>query len=112
MMNDIIFNWIRGDDEFETLVITNDDDTPIDLSNSRFDLHIAPDRSDERIKLSTESGEITVNQNEVTLHIAHDVTRDSAWKVAKWDLQETTSNNLVRTLCSGRIHLKHDVTRL
>lgn len=108
----ITFNWIRGDDEFETLIITDDNDSPVDLSGSRFDLHIVPDKSSEMIKLSTESGEITVNQNEITFHVSHETTQNAQWRTAKWDLQQTTDDNLVRTLCGGNINLKEDVTRI
>ena len=39
---DIVFKWNRGDDEFETLIFFNDDDTPMDFTGSQFDLHIVP----------------------------------------------------------------------
>lgn len=108
----ITFNWIRGDDEFETLIITDDNDSSVDLSGSRFDLHIVPDKSPEVIKLSTSTGEIVVNQNEITFHVNHDVTKNAQWRMAKWDLQQTTADNIVRTLCGGNINLKEDVTKV
>lgn len=114
MMEEINFNWIRGDDEFETLIIENEDDkSPVDLSNSRFDLHIVPDnRNESTIKLSSATGEITVNQYQLTLHVAHSMTEGVNWKNARWDLQRTTENNIVCTLCGGKVTLKHDITKL
>ncbi|THA04379.1 hypothetical protein D3M77_10925 [Rodentibacter pneumotropicus] len=110
-MNDIVFNWIRGDDEFETFIVTDDNDAPIDFTGSRFDLHIVSVRSNELIKLSTETGEITIEDNQVTFHVAHNLTKNATWTKAKWDLQQTTADNLVRTLCCGKIILNADVTR-
>lgn len=108
---DIIFKWDRGDDEFETLIFFNDDDTPMDFTGSQFDLHIVPERSQaEAIKLSTSNG-LTVKENEITLHVSHDQTANADWKEAVWDLQETNKNGFVDTLCGGKVWLKRDVTR-
>ena len=41
-MQDIIFNWIRGDDEAETLVFTEENGEPLDFTGSRFDCDIVP----------------------------------------------------------------------
>ena len=62
-MADIIFNWIRGDDEIETLVFTTEQGDPMDFTDCRFDCDIVPNGRGERIRLSTTTGEITVNQN-------------------------------------------------
>ena len=108
---DIIFKWVRGDDELETLIFFNDDDTPMDFTGSQFDLHIAPERSQsETIKLSTSNG-LTVKDNEITLHVSHDQTENADWKEAVWDLQETNKNGFVDTLCGGKVWLKREVTR-
>lgn len=110
-MNEIIFDWIRGDDEFETLIFNNDDDTPMDFTGSQFDLHIVPERSQsETIKLSTSNG-LTVKENEITLHVSHDQTENADWSVASWDLQQTDKNGLISTLCGGKVRLKRDITR-
>lgn len=108
---DIIFNWIRGDDEMETLVFTTEQGDPMDFTDCRFDCDIVPNGRGERIRLSTTTGEITVNQNEVTLTISHDKTEGVNWDAATWDLQRTNAQGLVKTLCGGKAILKKDVTR-
>ncbi|MGZ7897235.1 hypothetical protein [uncultured Haemophilus sp.] len=52
-MTDIIFNWIRGDDEAETLVFTEENGEPLDFPGSRFDCDIVPlGSASEKICLS------------------------------------------------------------
>ena len=54
-MTEIIFNWIRGDDETETLVFTEENGEPLDFTGSRFDCDIVPSGSvSEKIRLSTD----------------------------------------------------------
>nr|DAN98904.1 MAG TPA: hypothetical protein [Caudoviricetes sp.] len=108
---DIIFKWRRGDDEEETLLFFDEQGDPMDFTDFRFDCDIAPNGRGERIRLSTTTGEITVNQNEVTLTISHDKTEGVNWAVAEWDLQRTNVQGLVKTLCGGKVLLKKDVTR-
>ena len=48
-MQDIIFNWVRGDDEAETFVFTEDNGEPLDFTGSRFDCDIVPLGSARRI---------------------------------------------------------------
>ena len=108
---DIIFKWRRGDDEEETLLFFDEQGDPMDFTDLRFDCDIAPNGRGERIRLSTTTGEITVNQNEVTLTISHDKTEGVNWAVAEWDLQRTNVQGLVKTLCGGKVLLKKDVTR-
>ena len=103
MMEKINFEWVRGDDEFETLAFTQSD-APVDFTGVKLDLHIKPSIY-EAIKLSSESGGLT-------LHVKHTQTEEAKWSKAKWDLQQTTADGLVKTLCCGEISLKHDVTRL
>lgn len=110
MMEKINFEWVRGDDEFETLAFTQSD-APVDFTGVKLDLHIKPSIY-EAIKLSSESGGLIVNGNEITLHVKHTQTEQAKWSKAKWDLQQTTADGLVKTLCCGEISLKHDVTRL
>lgn len=108
-MADINFDWIRGDDEFETLIFTDDNGEPLDFTGSRFDCDIVPNGA-ERFRLSTASGEISVENNEITLTVSHDKTEQVAWTTAKWDLQQTSASGLVKTLCGGKITLRKDVT--
>lgn len=65
-MQEINFDWIRGDDEAETLVFTDEQNQPLDFTGSRFDCDIRP-AGGEPIRLSTVSGEILVVNNEITL---------------------------------------------
>lgn len=64
----------------------------------------------EIIKLSTETGEITVSENLVTVTLSHDKTLGAKWETASWDLQCTSQPGLVRTLVGGEFTLIHDVT--
>ena len=41
-MQEINFDWIRGDDEAETLVFTDEQNQPLDFTGSRFDCDIRP----------------------------------------------------------------------
>lgn len=108
-MQEINFEWIRGDDEFETLIFTDEQNEPLDFTGSRFDCDIRPNGA-EPIALSSASGEITVENNQITLWIAHGKTEQATWASAKWDLQQTSSQGLIKTLCGGRITLKKGVT--
>lgn len=108
-MQEINFDWIRGDDEAETLVFTDEQNQPLDFTGSRFDCDIRP-AGGEPIRLSTVSGEILVVNNEITLIFAHQKSEQATWSQAKWDLQQTTPQGLVKTLCGGRISLRKDVT--
>ena len=106
---DIPFKWIRGDDEEEDLIFTDDQGEPLDFTGSRFDCDIVPNGA-ERFRLSTTSGEISVENNEITLTVSHEKTEQVTWTSAKWDLQQTSASGLVKTLCGGAIKLRKDVT--
>ena len=108
-MQEINFDWIRGDDEAETLAFTDEQNQPLDFTGSRFDCDIRP-AGGEPIRLSTVSGEILVINNEITLIFAHQKSEQATWSQAKWDLQQTNPQGLVKTLCGGRISLRKDVT--
>lgn len=113
MLQEVNFEWVRGDDQFETLVFNHSsDDSPLDLSDMRIDLHIKPRNSEENtIKLSTEADTIKVEGNRVTFVVAHSLTEDVLWKKALWDLQITSPQGIVKTLVRGQIALIPDVTR-
>lgn len=59
-MQEINFDWIRGDDETETLIFTDDDNAPVDFTDSHFDCDIVPVSKGERIRLSSTNGSISV----------------------------------------------------
>ncbi|WP_253181202.1 MULTISPECIES: hypothetical protein [Haemophilus] len=62
-MAEIIFNWIRGDDEAETLVFTEENGEPLDFTGSRFDCDIVPlSSASEKIHLSTDNQGIFIDQ--------------------------------------------------
>ena len=111
-MQDIIFNWIRGDDEAETLVFTEENGEPLDFTGSRFDCDIVPFGStSEKIHLSTDNQGILISGNEVSLIIAHEQTENVTWKEARFDLQLTTPDGKIKTWCNGKVRLQHDITR-
>ena len=74
-MNEIVFEWIRGDDEVETLVFTEENGDPLDFTGCHFDCDIEPlNKKGDRIHLSTDNQGIIINGNEVSLIIAHEQT--------------------------------------
>ena len=107
---EISFKWIRGDDEEETLEFYGEDGEPLDFTGSRFDCDIVPISKGERIRLSSTNGSISVKNNAVTFIISHDKTEQVDWVQAKWDLQQTNGQGLIKTLCGGKITLRKDIT--
>lgn len=103
----------RGDDTNFTLEIVedNEQETPIDFSNYRLDLHIKPDNG-AVLKLSTTTGEIVINGNQITLNFSHNLTKDLKWDSAKYDLQSIDTYNKVKTICMGEFTLIADITKV
>lgn len=111
-MYEIIFEWIRGDDEVETLVFTEENGDPLDFTGCHFDCDIAPlGKGSDRIHLSTDNQGIIINGNEVSLIISHEQTENATWKEARFDLQQTTPDGKIKTWCGGEVLLQHDITR-
>ena len=111
-MQKINFDWIRGDDETETLVFTEENGGPLDFTGSRFDCDIVPFCSaNDKIRLSTDNQGILISGNEVSLIIAHEQTENATWKEARFDLQQTTPDGKIKTWCNGKVRLQHDITR-
>lgn len=108
-MENIELETVRGDDDGWTFEILEDDERKSDLTGSRFDMWIEPKKG-EIIKLSTETGEITVSENLVTVTLSHDKTLGAKWEIASWDLQCTSPQGLIRTLAGGEFTLIHDIT--
>ena len=108
-MESIELETVRGDDDGWTFEILEDDEQKSDLTGSKFDMWIKPKKG-ETIKLSTETGEITVSENLVTVTLSHDKTLGVKWETASWDLQCASPQGLVRTLAGGEFTLIHDVT--
>ena len=108
-MENIELETVRSDDDGWTFEILEDNEQKSDLTGSRFDMWIKPKKG-ETIKLSTETGEITVSENLVTVTLSHDKTLGAKWETASWDLQCTSPQGLVRTLVGGEFVLIHDVT--
>ena len=107
-MENIELETIRGDDDGWTVEVLSDDEK-INLSEYRLDMWIKPKKG-EVIKLSTDTGEITVNENQVLVTLSHDKTHGAKWEEANWDLQYTTQEGIVRTIAGGGFSLIHDVT--
>ena len=111
-METIDLEMIRGDDEGWAFEVTHEDESAVDFNGYRFDLHIKPTKKSEPIiKLSTKTGDITVENNLIKVNISHDKTENATWENAKWDLQSIDGNQLVRTLAGGDFALLADVTR-
>ena len=111
-MQEINFDWIRGDDETETLIFTDEDNAPVDFTDCHFDCDIEPlNKKGDRIHLSTDNQGIIINGNEVSLIIAHEQTENVTWKEARFDLQQTTPDGKIKTWCNGKVRLQHDITR-
>ena len=103
-MENIELETVRGDDDGWTFEILEDDEQKSDLTGSKFDMWIEPKKG-EIIKLSTETGEITVSENLVTVMLSHDKRLG-----VNWDLQCTSPQGLIRTLAGGEFTLIHDIT--
>lgn len=110
-MEDIDLETIRGDDDGWTFEVLGSDDEKINLSEYRLDMWIKPKKG-EVIKLSTDTGEIKVNENQVLVTLSHDKTQGAKWEEANWDLQYTTQEGIVRTIAGGGFSLIHDVTEV
>lgn len=108
-MENIELETVRGDDDGWTFEILEDNEQKSDLTGSQFDMWIKPKKG-EIIKLSTETGEITVSENLVTVTLSHDKTLGAKWETASWDLQCTSQQGLIRTLAGGEFTLIHDIT--
>ena len=104
------FDLYRGDDEQISLLITNDDGSPLSLNGLRFDLQAVAD-SEVVLELSTENGLITIEQDGVMINISHALTAQAEWKKAKYDLQMTDGSK-IKTLLAGKISLIHDITKV
>lgn len=109
-MENIELETIRGDDDGWTFEVLSDDEK-INLSEYRLDMWIKPKKG-EVIKLSTDTGEITVNENQVSVTLSHDKTHGAKWESASWDLQYTTQEGIVKTIAGGGFSLIHDVTEV
>lgn len=101
---------IRGDDDGWIFEAFEDDGSASDLSGCRFDLWIKPSSKGETIKLSTTTGEIVTDSNQVIVALSHDKTQGVKWESAKWDLQCTNAIGLIQTVAGGEFILNHDVT--
>lgn len=104
----------RGDDETFTFNVVEDnkEETPIDFSNYRLDLHIKPEKGSV-LQLSTTTGGIVVNGNEISVILSSDLTKNLKWENAEYDLQSIkTINNvhITRTILRGQFTLIKDIT--
>lgn len=107
-MQNINFDWMRGDDEREVLLIEQGG-APFDLTGYRADLHIRPEEGSP-VELSTGNG-LTIENHKITIEIAHEKTKNAEWRAAPWDLQLTTPEGRVKTICGGIVRLRQDITR-
>lgn len=112
-MENIELEMVRGDDDGFTFEIIEDTEgeLPVDLTGCRIDLHIKPDRGGV-IKLSTETGEITIEGNFIYVSVAHAETKGVKWENATWDLQIIDLAKKVRTPVGGEFTLTLDVTEI
>ncbi|RDE97960.1 hypothetical protein DPW02_00305 [Aggregatibacter aphrophilus] len=82
---------------------------PVNWSDCRFDLHIRPNRR-EVVKLSSETGDISITGNVLTIKIAHDKTHGATWHTADYDLQVTTADGKIKYPIGGIVELEHNIT--
>lgn len=109
-MEQVDLETIRGDDDSWVFEAFEEDGSNSDLSGCRFDLWIKPSSKGEIIKLSTSTGEITIDGNQIIVALSHDKTQGVKWGSAKWDLQCTNAIGLIQTVAGGEFTLIHDVT--
>lgn len=105
----------RGDDEIRLITLKHQSDTAFDLSDlARADLHAVADKQ-RVLELSTVNSLIKVineAEGEILINIPHNLTENSEWKIADYDLQLTFSDGKIKTVLEGQIHLLQDVTRV
>lgn len=107
-MDIIDLEMVRGDDDGWAFDIS-DDAGAVVLDVNRIDLHIKPAKGDA-IKLSSETGEIKIKGSIIYVSVSHDKTENVKWQSAQWDLQLTSKDEKVRTICGGECTLIPDVT--
>jgi len=72
-------------------------------------LHIRPSRR-EVVKLSSETGDISITGNVLTIKLAHEKTRGATWHTADYDLQVTTKDGKIKYPIGGIVELEHNIT--
>ena len=105
---DIDFEIYRGDDSFETLVITNPDSSSVDLTSSQVTMLIQANK--EEYLLKEGRGLQIEAPNKIHIHFSHDLTKDWTFRSAKYDLQVVDAQSLYKTFVRGTISIERDIT--
>lgn len=110
-MDIIDLEMVRGDDDGFVFEVVEDTEqqSAVDFTGCRLDLHIKPKRG-EVIKLSSTTGEIVVDNNLIIVNVPHGKTESVKWESAPYDLQCIDKSGKVRTLVGGEFVLILDVT--
>lgn len=110
-MEQINLEMVRGDDDGFVFEVVEDAEqqSAVDFTGCRLDLHIKPKRG-EVIKLSSTTGEIVVDNNLIIVNVPHGKTESVKWESAPYDLQCIDNKGKVRTLVGGEFVLILDVT--
>lgn len=107
------FKFIRGDDVSYRLFFRKPDGSPVDLDGAKLDLHLVLDYQNEPVvKLSTETGEIELDDGVAVVHFQHKHTAQAQWGSANYDLQLTDRNGKRKTVLYGTVQIIPDQTRI
>lgn len=94
----------RGDTHVFTLEITDETDTPIDLTGSDVAVMVRPKGDNPAF-----SPDVAINSHVITLTFAPHHTKDGTWRSADYDVQ-ITQGDVVTTILRGRIDMTQDIT--
>lgn len=108
----IDFTIYRGDDRtvpFDIFTVSEDTETPFLLKNYQIDLWATPDTG-STLKLSTNNNSITVEENTLSCHFSHDLTKNIKWDSAVYDCQIIIDGKY-KTMFRGTLTIDADVTK-
>lgn len=94
----------RGDTHIFTLEVSDDANSPLDLTGSQVAMLIAP-----KGDYPSFSPDIDVAGNVITINIKPYHTQGALWRSADYDVQ-ITQGEIVTTVLRGRIDMTQDIT--
>lgn len=108
----IDFAIYRGDDRtvsFDIFTVADDMETPFNLASNQIDLWATPEKG-STLKLSTANNSITVQDNTLSCHFSHELTKDIKWETAIYDCQVIIDGKY-KTMFRGTLTIEADVTK-
>lgn len=106
------FAIYRGDDRtvpFDIFTVSENTETPFALKDHQIDLWATPEKG-ATLKLSTSNNSITVEENTLSCHFSHELTKDIKWETAIYDCQIIIDGKY-KTMFRGTLTIDPDVTK-